>query len=355
MKICSLSFLAKLFCCVLLCSQFAYAQQTGRAGGSSPGFINTSGQGGQLAHIQQGAFGSFGANNRWIGIGQPSGVPEEVYGLRIQDRGIQATFSLNGNGAANKDLEIQWGSNNQSRLNFNFANSNFTVLPVMSLDAVGRLTASNRVRANSTNSNAAEFTEIGHGGSSGFVNTVGDGFLDFRHDGVTELRLDDSGRLGVNRTAASFFNLDVAGPTRTTQLFETSDRRVKKNITPLRDADIEISQGSMSSATERLLQLEGVTYELDSEQFDTFNEGAIKENTQIGFIAQDVVELFPELVTQDDEGIYSIRYTGLIPVLVEGVKDQQAIISNQSAIINELDTKVKNLEHRLNTVLDRLK
>ena len=46
-------------------------------------------------------------------------------------------------------------------------------------------------------------------------------------------------------------------------------------------------------------------------------------------------ELFPELVEQDAEGIYAVNYTGLIPVLVEAIKELQArveTLENQGQI-----------------------
>ncbi len=41
------------------------------------------------------------------------------------------------------------------------------------------------------------YTEIGHDGSNGYINTVGDGALKFRHDGDNKMSLKDSGKLHV--------------------------------------------------------------------------------------------------------------------------------------------------------------
>ncbi|MEM9820309.1 MAG: tail fiber domain-containing protein [Bacteroidota bacterium] len=314
-----------------------YAQTAGKAGGNQANFFNTSSFGGQLGHRQLGQFGQFTANSRWIAIGQPANVSTEFYGMRIQDRGNQATFSLNGNGV--KDLEIQWGSDADSRLNFNFATSNFTKTSVMSLDPFGRLDASNRIRANSSNTNTAEYTEIGHGGVSGYINTVGDGFLDFRHDGTTKMRLTDTGRLGINRSSVSF-TLDVNGNARnTTGVWSTSDRRFKKNIERL------------SATTEKLLQLEGVSYQFKKEKIGSLDLSYVDDKTHIGFIAQDLAQQFPELVLQDEEGFYAVRYEGLIPVIVEGMKNQQEIIEEQATTIDALNDRVAELERQVASVL----
>ena len=53
----------------------------------------------------------------------------------------------------------------------------------------------------------------------------------------------------------------------------------------------------------------------------------------MGFIAQEVKDIFPELVAQNKEGVLGIRYTELIPVLVQALKEQ--------------DEKIKSLEERI--------
>jgi len=56
------------------------------------------------------------------------------------------------------------------------------------------------------------------------------------------------------------------------------------------------------------------------------NSSKVKEKTRLGFIAQDLKAIFPELVDEDKDGYMYVDYVGLIPVLVESVKEQQAQI-----------------------------
>lgn len=65
-----------------------------------------------------------------------------------------------------------------------------------------------------------------------------------------------------------------------------------------------------------------------------------KGNTEsrTGFIAQDMQKIFPHLVKQDEAGYLAIDYTGLIPVIVEAIKEQQLIINAQSLKIKELES-----------------
>ncbi len=102
------------------------AQQVGKPGGNALNFSNTNSNGGQLAHIQSGALGSFTTSDRWIGIGNPtfSGSSLPVYGIRIQDAGQSGTLSLNDNNSSGDlDLELQWGPDTDSKFRLNFINN----------------------------------------------------------------------------------------------------------------------------------------------------------------------------------------------------------------------------------------
>jgi len=79
----------------------------------------------------------------------------------------------------------------------------------------------------------------------------------------------------------------------------TSDERLKTNIEPL------------SAATEKLLQLEGVSYNLKE-----------SGEASIGLIAQEVEKVIPEVVSTNEEGYKSIAYGNLVALLIETVKEQ---------------------------------
>jgi hypothetical protein len=52
-------------------------------------------------------------------------------------------------------------------------------------------------------------------------------------------------------------------------------------------------------------------------------------------------EVFPELVKEDKDGMLSIDYIGLIPVIVESIKEQQVTIQTQAKKIKELEDSQK--------------
>jgi len=63
---------------------------------------------------------------------------------------------------------------------------------------------------------------------------------------------------------------------------------------------------------------------------------------KVGFIAQDLEEAFPELVsTNPENGLKSVDYAGLIAPLVEAVKDQQEEIEKLQEEIRILKGQVE--------------
>ena len=87
-----------------------------------------------------------------------------------------------------------------------------------------------------------------------------------------------------------------------------SDISLKENIKPI------------DNALDKVCKLKGVTF--DWKESDSILE--IKED--IGFIAQDVQEVLPELIKENDNGKLSLRDKGIVPVLVEAIKELKAEI-----------------------------
>lgn len=95
-----------------------------------------------------------------------------------------------------------------------------------------------------------------------------------------------------------------------TTITASSDRRLKKNIT------------NLENSLENTLKLRGASYYWKNEN------GSNKR--QIGVIAQEVEEIYPEFVHTNDEGFKSVNYAQMTAVLIEAIK--------------ELNQKVDNLE-----------
>ena len=105
-----------------------------------------------------------------------------------------------------------------------------------------------------------------------------------------------------------------------------SDETLKENIKPL------------NNMLSKVLEVEGKRYNYKQ---DTTSKGIpeleeLLEKETFGFIAQELERVFPELVDPPSavNNYYSINYIGMIPVLVEAIKEQQTQIERLQAQID---------------------
>ncbi len=136
-------------------------------------------------------------------------------------------------------------------------------------------------------------------------------------------------RIGSAVTPTS--KLDVGGDVRCFNLFTNSDRRYKTGIKTL------------ESALDKVLAMRGTSYDFATDQIPAdYTAGK-----QVGFIAQEMQTVMPELVKTDDAGMMSVNYIGVVPVLVEALKEQNEIIEEKETRIAALEAKNIELQDRL--------
>jgi hypothetical protein len=102
-----------------------------------------------------------------------------------------------------------------------------------------------------------------------------------------------------------------------------SDERLKKNIESIANSD----------ALQKVLALNPVTYNWKDESKGT--------QTESGFIAQEVEKVLPEVVKTESfgEGLKTLDYARLTPVLVGAIKEQQKQIDELKAEVEALKAK----------------
>ena len=62
----------------------------------------------------------------------------------------------------------------------------------------------------------------------------------------------------------------------------------------------------------------------------------MKGKQKIGVLAQEIKEVFPELVSEDDNEMLAVNYQGLVPVLINALKEQQSEIDELKEMVQEL-------------------
>ncbi len=128
--------------------------------------------------------------------------------------------------------------------------------------------------------------------------------------GTERMRISSAGNVGIGTTSPSY-TLTVAGTAWVTSgAWSGSDARWKQNVTSL----------SPSTSLGKILSLRPVNFEWRTSEFPEMN---FINGTQVGFIAQEVEKIIPEIVTTDDKGYKGISYEKITPVITSAVQEQQ--------------------------------
>ncbi|MEQ9402892.1 MAG: tail fiber domain-containing protein [Cyclobacteriaceae bacterium] len=156
---------------------------------------------------------------------------------------------------------------------------------------------------------------------------IGDGQSDaVRQDALTIYK---NGSMIIDRFFTQINgDLDVTGNIVAFNL--PSDRNLKMNINKL------------DSSLEKIIRLEGVSFQWNGiKNIDT-------TSMQSGFIAQEVQEVFPELVKEGKDGYLSMKYIDLIAHLVEAIKElkqeNEMLRSKNKSEMTDLKKRLSDME-----------
>ncbi len=152
---------------------------------------------------------------------------------------------------------------------------------------------------------------------------------------------------GTGTRYAGYFSGDLAY---TGTLISVSDRMFKTDVQ------------SLPSALSKLMQLKAVNYYFNQD----IANGAMHfpNRIQTGFVAQDLGEIFPELIVdatfeQPDSDIdpidyKGVNYIGMIPILTKSIQEQQSEIEKQNQNIEELKLENDVLKEQNQNILEHL-
>lgn len=144
---------------------------------------------------------------------------------------------------------------------------------------------------------------------------------------VARMTIATNGNVGIGLNNPSY-HLHVSGRIRTNAINETSDQRLKKEVTDL------------DEALSKVLAMRGVNYRWRS---DEFPEMELDTTLQFGLIAQELEKVVPELVHTDSEGWKTIEYSHLVPLLIEAIKEQQEVIARQEEMLTRHGSSLEEL------------
>lgn len=139
----------------------------------------------------------------------------------------------------------------------------------------------------------------------------------------------NTGGSSESNSPAFFYYVNLIAP----KFLNSSDARYKSNVE------------SLESMGELLNDLTPVSYNLNIPAKGVEADAAVQMDSPVsdaddrrsfGFIAQEVREIFPELVYEDAQGMLSVDYNGFIPLLVDAYKALNAKVAEQEEVIANL-------------------
>ena len=171
------------------------------------------------------------------------------------------------------------------------------------------------------------------------IDALADGLYLNNNTNQNIVLVNGGGKVGIGTTdLSSSYKLRVNGSAFATGIWIGSDQRYKDNIQTL------------GNALQKVLALRGTEYTFRTQEFKDMNFDAGK---QIGFIAQEMKQVLPELVMEDATGYHAVNYQGLVPVLVEAIKEQHAVIAEKETRIAALEDRLARIEAALGLAADR--
>ncbi|MFB6198502.1 MAG: tail fiber domain-containing protein, partial [Halobacteriaceae archaeon] len=143
--------------------------------------------------------------------------------------------------------------------------------------------------------------------------------LDVRGTGYVDGVFRTGDKVGILTASAPTYELQVEGDIYASgEITGLSDRRVKADVRPI------------EGALDKVARLNGCTFVRREPSPDDEKEKTVKEESDeqrpsrrlMGLIAQDVLEVVPEVVKHDPEtDLYGLCYGNMVGLLVEAVKD----------------------------------
>jgi photosystem II stability/assembly factor-like uncharacterized protein len=299
-----------------------------------------------IVPVSMGAQGSIGSmqylgNGQWApeALSQAS-LPASV--VTNTETGVTLTGTFSGNGAGLTALnasQLTSGTVTDARLSANVAllnaNQTFSGTNIFANNVgIGTTTPAYALHTVSPSGDCQIAVQSGDAGnhlwtiqSSGNENGgvyIGQFQIIDRTLDLARLTIATNGNVGLGTTSPNYA-LQVNGSVAGVGAYNNvSDARFKTNITRL------------THALEKVMALQGVEYDWRS---NAYPQMKFDQGKQLGFVAQEIKEVLPEVVSQDSNGYYSIAYSKVIPVLVEAIKDQQQEAMEKNAEIEKLKAK----------------
>ncbi len=164
-----------------------------------------------------------------------------------------------------------------------------------------------------------------------YAGSFGNGQGGYASDGTNSVYFGD-GTYAVNATGNILASGDITGANIFSANYDleslgASDNRYKENISPI-----------ASSTLDKILTLNPVTYNWNQTYLDMYPNTRDASSTKLGFIAQEMELVFPEVVIHKKDGFLAIDYGKLTAALTQGMKEMYAQVQTLNTVFADIGT-----------------
>ena len=115
------------------------------------------------------------------------------------------------------------------------------------------------------------------------------------------------------------------------------DTTIAGDLTINSDARLKTNIISLGNTLANLLLIDGKRYSLKKD---------VTSKPKVGLLAQNILDVYPELVSETN-GILSVNYQGLVPVVINAIKEQQELIKAQDQLLEAHKQQINTLQKKL--------
>ena len=293
--------------------------------GLNSGNLNTTGSGNSFYGLFSGNANTTGSNNTAFGF---SAGPQTANLSNTVSIGNNAQATISNTVVLGNNFNVGIGNNAPNQmLTVGSSSTNNTSPTVILMDKSTSSVAGQKPKLILWgDTTASQAVGLGvSGGQLDYIGAPGNSHV-FYTGGIERMR--------INSNTAITGNLTYTGTSS-----QGSDRRLKRNIV------------SLNSALGQVMQLLPYTY--DKKASIAAKEYTIKE---IGFIAQDVRKILPQLVTEgtDADKTLSVNYIGIIPILTKAIQEQQVQYDTQVALSKAQQAEIALLKKQNQSITAQL-
>jgi hypothetical protein len=280
-------------------------------------------------------WGDFTDGSEKINLNAKVGVGTKTPSCALEVRGVTKSYTTNGASAASGQFQSWAVGTAQGQ------RAVYSLYPTF--------------ESNPTDNGPRRAADIVGGFNAG---AWGNEFLSFNVGGagddqnitIERMRIRADGKVGIGTTGPSQ-TLDVNGTVRVRSIgsgtYSTAVNRTSDGTLTTSTSDVRLKENinTLTNALSNVILLRGVSFTWKTEP---------QMGQRIGFIAQEVEEVIPELVfTNEVDGFKGVNYAELTAVLVEAIKEQQQIIESLNTANNEQKKLNEELLRRIEALEGR--